>query len=66
MCDCPEAHLQVRKVLYRFRETTRMINRATDDPDTRKRIAMTWKLQDKLVFPDQVRSPSSILERRTV
>lgn len=48
--DCPESHAELEKVLYRLQETTREINRATDDPDTRSRIEKTWLLQDRLVF----------------
>ncbi|KAI9771123.1 MAG: hypothetical protein M1840_002474 [Geoglossum simile] len=51
--DCPESHRELEKVLYRLRETTREINRATDDPRTRDRIEKTWLLQDRLTFKEQ-------------
>ncbi|KAI9846628.1 MAG: hypothetical protein M1838_001227 [Thelocarpon superellum] len=56
VCDCPEAHADIQKVLFRLRETVREINRATDDPKIRKKIEKTWLLQDKLIFPDKVRA----------
>lgn len=52
--DDPEAYAQVEKVLYRLREATAEINRATEDPSTRLLIEKTWLLQDKLVFSDNV------------
>ncbi|KAH0542149.1 hypothetical protein FGG08_003449 [Glutinoglossum americanum] len=51
--DCPESHRELEKVLYRLRETTREINRATDDPRMRDRIEKTWLLQDRLTFKEQ-------------
>ncbi|KAI9682192.1 MAG: hypothetical protein M1817_000246 [Caeruleum heppii] len=53
VCDGPEAHAKIEKVIYRLRETTREINKATDDPETRQRIEQTWLLQDKLIFPGE-------------
>lgn len=52
--DDPEAHGTLEKVLYRLKETTNEINRASDDTSTRHLIELTWRLQDRLVFADKV------------
>lgn len=52
--DCPESHAELEKVLYRLREVTAEINKATHDSQTRDRIEKTWLLQDRLIFPNQV------------
>lgn len=44
-------------MLLRLRETTAAINRATNNPRVRMTMEKTWILQDRLVFPDQVRCP---------
>ncbi|KAI9870394.1 MAG: hypothetical protein M1830_004299 [Pleopsidium flavum] len=51
--DCPESHSQIEKVLCRLRETTKEINKATDDPRTRDRIQKTWLLQDRFGLQDE-------------
>ena len=56
MYDCPESHADLEKVLYRLREVTAEINKATHDSQTRDQIEKTWLLQDKLVFVDEVGS----------
>lgn len=54
VCDCPESHFEIEKVLTRLRETTKQINRATDDPRMKATLEKTWLLQDRLLVPDQV------------
>lgn len=54
MIDCPESHAQIEKVLFRLREMSMEINKATNDVDMRDRIQQSWYLQDALVFPDMV------------
>ncbi|KAI9794524.1 MAG: hypothetical protein M1835_006531 [Candelina submexicana] len=45
VCDCPESHAELEKVLHRLRETAREINKATDDPAARCHTALyTWKI----------------------
>jgi hypothetical protein len=55
VCDCPDSHLEIEKILLRMRETTATINKATDDPKMKASIEHTWLLQDRVVFGDQVR-----------
>ena len=56
--DCPKSHAELEKVLYRLREVTAEINKATHDPRTRDLIGKTWMLQDKLVFLNEA-SPAA-------
>lgn len=56
VCDCPNSHMEIENALERLREATAMINRATDDAGVKDVLAKTWLLQDRLVFPGQVRS----------
>ncbi|KAI9817228.1 MAG: hypothetical protein M1827_001341 [Pycnora praestabilis] len=51
--DCPDSHAEIEKVLYRLREMTHEVNKATKDRKTRDRIEKTWLLQDRLVLQDQ-------------
>ncbi|KAF3040591.1 hypothetical protein E8E11_006331 [Didymella keratinophila] len=53
VCDDPEAHAELEKALFRLQETIREVNKAKDDPKTRRLIEITWQLQDKLVFQEQ-------------
>jgi hypothetical protein len=55
VCDCPDSHTEIEKVLSRLRETTAEINRATDDPRMKVTMEKTWILQDRLFLSDQVR-----------
>ena len=57
MYDDPEAHGEIEKALFRLQETIREVNKAKDDPKTRRLIEITWQLQDRLVFPEQVKLP---------
>jgi hypothetical protein len=50
--DDPEAHAELEKALFRFQETIREVNKAKDDPKTRRLIEITWQLQDRLVFQE--------------
>jgi hypothetical protein len=50
--DDPEAHAELEKALFRFRETIREVNKAKDDPKTRRLIEITWQLQDRLAFQE--------------
>ncbi|EUC34560.1 hypothetical protein COCCADRAFT_4088 [Bipolaris zeicola 26-R-13] len=50
--DDPEAHTELEKALFRLQETIREVNKAKDDPQTRKLIEITWQLQDRLVFQE--------------
>ena len=61
VCDSPDSHLEIEKILSRFRETTSRINRATDDPKMRAAIEKTWILQDRLIFTDQVSTSLKLL-----
>ncbi|KAF2127906.1 hypothetical protein P153DRAFT_318981 [Dothidotthia symphoricarpi CBS 119687] len=54
--DDPEAHAELEKALFRFQETIREVNKAKDDPKTRRLIEITWQLQDRLVFQEQTLS----------
>jgi hypothetical protein len=54
VCDCPDSHLEIEKVLARLRETTAEINKATDDPGMKVTMEKTWILQDRLTLSDQV------------
>ena len=54
VCDDPEAHAELEKALFRLQETIREVNKAKDDPKTRRLIEITWQLQDRLVFQEQV------------
>jgi hypothetical protein len=44
----------LEKALYRFQETIREVNKAKDDPKTRRLIEITWQLQDRLAFQELV------------
>jgi hypothetical protein len=63
--DCPESHAELEKVLYRLREVTAEINKATHDPQTRDRIEKTWLLQDRLLFTNEVGVIQLFLEWRS-
>ncbi|KXJ95337.1 hypothetical protein Micbo1qcDRAFT_217068 [Microdochium bolleyi] len=52
-CDCPGSQMEIEGVLFRLREATAEINRATDDPDVKVCLERTWLLQDRLVYPSQ-------------
>ncbi len=52
--DDPEAHGELEKALFRIQETIREVNKAKDDPKTRRLIEITWQLQDRLVFQEEV------------
>lgn len=52
--DDPEAHAELEKALFRLQETIREVNKAKDDPRTRRLIEITWLLQDRMVFQEQV------------
>jgi hypothetical protein len=51
--DDPEAHAELQKALFRLQETIREVNKAKDDPKTRRLIEITWQLQDRLAFEEQ-------------
>ncbi|KAI4647368.1 uncharacterized protein J4E79_010226 [Alternaria viburni] len=51
--DDPEAHAELEKALFRLQETIREVNKAKDDPQTRRLIEITWQLQDRLAFSEQ-------------
>ncbi|KAF2853415.1 hypothetical protein T440DRAFT_476683 [Plenodomus tracheiphilus IPT5] len=53
VCDDPEAHAELEKALFRLQETIREVNKAKDDPRTRRLIEITWQLQDRLAFQEQ-------------
>ena len=55
MDDCANSHMEVENTLFRLREATAEINRATDDTRMRSILEKTWILQDRLVFANQVR-----------
>ncbi|CAI6339689.1 unnamed protein product [Periconia digitata] len=51
--DDPEVHAELGKALFRLQETIREVNKAKDDPKTRRLIEITWQLQDRLLYPEQ-------------
>ncbi|PVH97651.1 Rho guanyl nucleotide exchange factor [Periconia macrospinosa] len=51
--DDPEVHAELEKALFRLQETIREVNKAKDDPRTRRLIEITWQLQDRLFYPEQ-------------
>ncbi|KAF2115106.1 hypothetical protein BDV96DRAFT_93479 [Lophiotrema nucula] len=55
-CDDPEAHAELEKALFRLQETIREVNKAKDDPKTRRLIEISWQLQDRLAFQQQAMS----------
>ncbi|KFZ11915.1 hypothetical protein V501_04491 [Pseudogymnoascus sp. VKM F-4519 (FW-2642)] len=63
VCDCPESHMEIEKVLVRLREMTSEINKATEDPLMKATMEKTWLLQDRLLIPDQVDPQSKTLIR---
>ncbi|KFY38928.1 hypothetical protein V495_06289 [Pseudogymnoascus sp. VKM F-4514 (FW-929)] len=63
VCDCPESHMEIEKVLVRLREMTSEINKATEDPLMKATMEKTWMLQDRLLKPDQVDPQSKTLIR---
>lgn len=54
--DDPEAHAELEKALFRLQETIREVNKAKDDPRTRRLIEISWLLQDRLAFKEQTLS----------
>ena len=54
MIDGPEARTELEKVLHRFRETIKEIDKTTNDEQGKDRIQRSWHLQDLVVFPDTV------------
>ncbi|KAF2471073.1 uncharacterized protein BDR25DRAFT_286486 [Lindgomyces ingoldianus] len=54
--DDPEAHGELEKALFRLQETIREVNKAKDDPKTRRLIEISWLLQDRLAFQEQTLS----------
>jgi hypothetical protein len=46
--------MEIENVLFRLREATNEINRATDDPRMKITMERSWLLQDRLVFPNKV------------
>ncbi|KAF2735714.1 hypothetical protein EJ04DRAFT_599438 [Polyplosphaeria fusca] len=50
--DDPEAHAELEKALFRLQETIREVNKAKDDPKTRRLIEISWQLQDRLAFEE--------------
>ena len=49
-----EAEASIERVLVRFKNATREINDATNDPSIRARIQRSWQLQYLLQFPRKV------------
>ncbi|KAI1007815.1 hypothetical protein K3495_g425 [Podosphaera aphanis] len=52
VCDCPDSHMEIETVLMRLREATTEINRAADDPRMKSLMEKSWRLQDRVLFPD--------------
>lgn len=52
--DCPNSQMEIEEALFRLREATAEINRATDDPDVKASLEKTWLIQDRLTYPEQV------------
>lgn len=53
--------MQVESSLIRLREATAIINKATDDANTKARLEQTWLLQDRLSFPGRVRDTRGLV-----
>ncbi|KAH7035370.1 uncharacterized protein B0I36DRAFT_91699 [Microdochium trichocladiopsis] len=64
-CDCPGSHMEIEDVLFRLREATTEINRATDDPDVKASLEKTWLLQDRLAYPSQKMDSASRSKTRS-
>ncbi|KAL8853564.1 MAG: hypothetical protein Q9221_001550 [Calogaya cf. arnoldii] len=58
--DNSESRAELKKVLWRLRETAEEINRATNDPETQARIQRSWYLQDLLILPNVCTGPASL------
>ncbi|KAF2273398.1 uncharacterized protein EI97DRAFT_436053 [Westerdykella ornata] len=56
--DDPEAHAELEKIVLRLQETIHEVNKAKDDPKTRKLLEIAWQLQDRLDFP--IQTPSRV------
>lgn len=56
VCDSPNAHVEIEKVLVRLRESTVEMNKVTNDPRAKPRLEKTWLLQDRLQFPGMASS----------
>lgn len=50
--------MEIENTLLRLREAASQINRATDNTGIKTTLEKTWLLQDRLVFPSQVRNIS--------
>ena len=58
--DGPEARVELEKILFRFRETIREIDKTTNNEQARHRIQRSWHLQDLVAFPDFPTTPPSL------
>ncbi|KAF2090987.1 Dbl homology domain-containing protein [Saccharata proteae CBS 121410] len=63
VADDPVAYAELDKVYSRLVETGQRMNSAKDDPRARRLIENTWLLQDRLVFPDELPLPRSLLSK---
>lgn len=52
--DCPNSNTEIKDTLFRLRETTAAINRATCDDGLNHMLQRTWLVQDRLYFTNQV------------
>jgi hypothetical protein len=52
--------MEVETALMRLREATSEINRSTEDNLMKETLEKTWLLQDRIVFPNRVRSDSTL------
>ena len=62
-CDDPVTHDELQKIVFRLEETIDEINKAKDNPSTRRLIETTWRLQDRVNFEGNQELPKSVILR---
>lgn len=62
-CDDPVTHDELQKIVFRLEETIAEINKAKDNPSTRRLIETTWRLQDRFQFEGHQELPKSMILR---
>jgi len=62
-CDDPVTHDELQKIVFRLEETIDEINKAKDNPSTRRLIETTWRLQDRIDFEGNQELPKSVILR---
>lgn len=55
ICDDPDSHETVEKVLYRYKESANEVDRSAEDEKTmRDRMEKTWTIEDRIQILGQV------------